>query len=265
MNMTEVYVLLIVSMISLVVFIVRERRIDYPLIDYKILRIRQVTGGIFAVLLNVIAWAAVLLLLSFQFQLVYDESPLQAGLSILPFEISFLAVGPLSGSLSDKFGHARFVLAGLALSSVAMFLFSTITQSTSYSILSVYMVILGVGTGLFLAPNLRGVMGSLPVFRRGVGSALVSLFLNVGLSVSLNFAVAIMTLTAPYGLISGIISGLNPMSITAAERTVFFDSIKNTYAAVALVNTLALIPAFLQIERRQGAKQTGPLPPSATE
>jgi MFS family permease len=93
---------------------------------------------------------------------VENLSPLQAGLRILPFEIAFLAVGPLSGRLADKYRQSQFTITGLILSSIALFLFSTTGVTTTYSLLSAYMVLLGIGTGLFVAPNLRAVMSSVP-------------------------------------------------------------------------------------------------------
>jgi hypothetical protein len=107
------------------------------------------------------------------------------------------------------------------------------------------MVLLGVGTGLFVAPNLRAVMSSVPPERHGIGSALFTLFLNIGLTVSLNFAVLIMSLTAPYDLITQIISSVNPQSIPAASKALFVASLKNTYFAFAIVNAIAIIPAAI--------------------
>jgi MFS family permease len=221
----------------------------YPLIDFHMFRIREVSGGILAVLLNVIAWASMLLLLSLQFQLVRDQTPLQAGISILPFEIAFLAVGPLSGTLSDRFGYSRFILTGLSLGTIALFLLSTTDATTPYSVLALYMALMGVATGLFLAPNLRSVMGALPIQRRGVGSALVSLFLNIGLTVSLNLAIVIMSFTAPYALITRIVSGIGFASVTPAQQALFIDSIKSAYFVIAIVNALAIIPSVFQINR----------------
>jgi EmrB/QacA subfamily drug resistance transporter len=241
--------LFIVSGFFLALFILWERRISYPLVDFHIFKIREVTGGILAVLLNVIAWASMLLLLSLQFQLVRGQTPLQAGISILPFEIAFLAVGPLSGTLSDKFGYSRFILTGLGLGSAVLFFLSTTDAVTPYPVLALYMALMGVATGLFLAPNLRSVMGALPMQRRGVGSAMVSLFLNVGLTISLNFAIVIMSLTAPYALISRIVSGIGTISVTPSEITLFMDSIKFTYLVIAIINSLAIIPSVLQINR----------------
>ena len=250
------YALLFVGAIFLVLFIIRSRRIEHPLVELSMFKIKEVTGGIFAMFFNIITWTAVLLLLSLQFQLVLGMSPLEAGIRILPFEIAFLAVGPLSGRLSDRFNRMPFILSGLTLSTVALFLFSTTNQNTPYFILSVLMILLGVGTGLFIAPNLRSIMGSVPPQRRGIGSALFALFVNLGLTVSLNFAILIMSLTAPYDVITRIISSMNPLSIPVAERLLFVESLKNTYLAFGVVNALAIVPSLLQINFRSKPTQT---------
>jgi MFS family permease len=197
-----------------------------------------------------------LLLLSLSFQLVRNQTPLQAGISILPFEISFLAFGPLSGTLSDRYGYSRFILTGLILGSVTLFLLSTTDASTPYSLLALYMALMGVGTGFFLAPNLRSVMGALPMQRRGVGSALVGLFLNVGLTVSLNFAIVVMSFTTPYALITKIITGIDTFTVTAAQQALFMGSIKNTYFVIAIINALAILPSVFQINREPKNKPT---------
>lgn len=250
------YGLLAACVAFIVVFLLYERKAKYPLIYLNVFRIRQVSGGLFALLLNIITWTSVLLLLSLQFQLINNESPLEAGLRILPFEIAFLAVGPLSGRLADKYGQSQFTLSGLALSTIALFLFSTTNAATPYIVLSIYMILLGVGIGLFVAPNLRAVMSSVPPERHGIGSALFTLFLNVGLTVSLNFAVLIMSLTAPYDLITQIISAVSPQAIPAASKALFVASLKNTYVVFAIVNALAIIPAALgaRVKKSVGIK-----------
>jgi EmrB/QacA subfamily drug resistance transporter len=257
---TTLYVLLFVGAVFLALFILRSKRIAYPLVELSMFKIREVTGGIFAMFFNIITWTAVLLLLSLQFQLVLNMTPLEAGIRILPFEIAFLAVGPLSGRLSDKFNRMPFILSGLILSTVALFLFATTNQNTPYSILSVYMIIMGVGTGLFIAPNLRSVMGSVPERRRGIGSALFALFVNLGLTVSLNFGILIMSFTAPYDVITRIISAVNPLSISAVDRLLFVESLRNTYIAFGIINTFAIVASLLQINFKSQTKKTEAIP-----
>src|SRR3989442_7170451 len=109
------------SFIALVAFLLRERRTKSPLLDLSLLRIREFTGGVVAQLVNAVSWGAVLLLLSIYLQLVRGLAPFQAGLALVPFDISFLLVGPISGRLSDKYGHAPFTTAGLSLMSVSLY------------------------------------------------------------------------------------------------------------------------------------------------
>jgi len=122
-NLDVIYALLAVSLISLVGFLFWQNRIEFPLLDLSIFRIRRFTGGIVALFLNALAWSGVLLLLSLEFQLARRSSPIQAGLEIIPFEIAFLLVGPLSGRLSDKFGHLLFSVSGLIFSGVSLYFF----------------------------------------------------------------------------------------------------------------------------------------------
>lgn len=247
------FVLLAAGFGLLALFVLWEKRAREPLLDLGIFRTRELSGGLSAMFLNVITWTSVLLLLSLQFQLVLDNTPLEAGLKILPFEIAFLAVGPLSGRLSDRYRRMPFILTGLSLGTVMLFLFATTSQDTSYFLLSVYMIFLGIGTGLFLAPNLRTIMASVPANRRGIGSALFTLFVNLGVTVSLNLAILVMSLTAPYDVITRIISAVNPLSISSGDRLLFVESLKNAYIAFGIINGLALVASLLQIRRKAPA------------
>lgn len=239
-----------VSVASLVVFVFLERRHPHPLLDLKLLRIREFTGGVVAQLLNAIAFGAVLLLLSLYFQLVLGLSPLATGLVILPLDIATLACGPLSGRLSDKYGHMPFTTTGLALTSLSLYLFSTTDASTPYSHLVVYMILLGAGLGFFASPNISSIMGSVPPERRGVASGFRATFYNIGYTISLNLAILLTTLTVPYALVTQMIASPNLVSITPADRLLFAQGLKTTYLWLAGLNTLAILPSLLRGQRK---------------
>jgi len=241
-----VYALLLVSVATLIIFIVQETREEHPLLDMSLLRIREFTGGVIAQLLNAIAWGAFLLLLSLYFQLILDMSPLAAGVAIVPFDIAFLIVGPVSGKLSDKFGHLPFTTSGLALSSIGLFLFSTMTISTPVSIVVVHMMLVGAGMGLFVSPNISSVMSSVPEKRRGIASAFRATFFQVGYVISLNAAVLIMTLVVPYQTITFVISAINPITITASDKLLFMKGLSTAYFWLAIVNVAAIPPSVLR-------------------
>jgi len=247
--------LLVLSAAGLATFVFLERRHPHPLLDLKLLRIREFTGGLLAQLLNAIAFGAVLLLLSLYFQLVLDKKPLEAGLLIIPTDIATLAAGPLSGRLSDKYGHLPFTTTGLALTSLSLYLFSTTDASTPYPSLVVYMLLLGSGLGFFASPNISSIMGSVPPVRRGIASGFRATFFNVGYTISLNLAILITTFTVPYALVTQIISS-GGSGISAAERTLFAQGLKTTYLWLAGLNTLAILPSMLRGRRANAQKPT---------
>jgi EmrB/QacA subfamily drug resistance transporter len=242
----------IITVASLAGFVVQERRCEAPLLDFGLFKIREYTGGIIALLINAIAWGAVLLLLSFYFQLVLGLSPLEAGIRIIPFDIAFLIFGPLSGKLSDRFGHIPFTTAGIALSSFSLYLFSTVTEATSYLTVVVYMVLFGAAIGIFSSPNLSSIMSSLPSTRRGIGSALRATFFNVGFAVSLNLAILIISFSVPYALVTQIAVGYT--TTLNSEKIMFLQSLSNTYLWLAGLNAVAIIPSIL---RGKGKKRIG--------
>lgn len=244
-SQVTMYGFLLVSMLSLAAFVAHERRCDHPLVDLKLLRIREYAGGVFAQLINAIAWGAVLLLLSFYFQLILGLSPFDAGLRIIPFDIAFLIFGPLSGKLSDRLGHLPFTTSGILISSISLYLFSTVGEFTPYSTVALYMMLFGAGIGIFSSPNMSSIMSSIPAERRGIGSALRATFFNVGFATSLNLAVLLISFTVPYAVVTQIVS-LGSGLATEADRMLFLQGLKTTYIWLAVLNATAVIPSVLR-------------------
>jgi EmrB/QacA subfamily drug resistance transporter len=234
----------IVTVCSFFGFVAYERRCPNPLLDLSLFRIREFSGGTVALLLNGIAWGAVLLLLSFYFQLVLGFGPLEAGIRIIPFDIAFLIAGPLSGKLCDKYNHYPFTVGGIILSSFSLYLFSTVSAATPYIIMVVYMVLFGVAMGMFSSPNMSSVMAAVPADKRGIGSAVRSTFLNVGMAFSLNLSILIMSFTVPYAVVTQIASG--SVTSLASDEALFLKGLQSTYLWLAFLNALAIIPSVLR-------------------
>jgi len=248
-----VFALLVLSLSALTVFIRHERRTKYPLLDLQLLRIKEFGGSVVALVINVTAFSGLALLLSLYFQLVVGLSPLAAGIRLLPLDVSTLLVAPVSGKMSDRFGQVPFITAGLCLVSLATYLFSTVDASTPYLIVVVYMILLGVAISMFLAPNVSYSMTPVPARRRGVAASVRSTFFNVGLTVSLNLVVVIMTFTVPYSIVTAVISSVGPIAMSMTYRSLFMAGLKSAYLWLAVLNTLALVPVFLSISKTHGS------------
>ncbi|MDG6995278.1 MAG: MFS transporter [Nitrososphaerota archaeon] len=249
-----VILLALISMVSITVFVWQERRSREPMLDLGLLKIREFTAGVSALLLNAIAWGAVLLLLSLYLQLSVGLSPFDAGIRILPLEIAFLASGPLSGLFSDRAKYlVPLTTSGLALTSISLFLFSTVGETTPYIYTAAYMVLVGIGSGLFVSPNIRTIMASVPIERRGIASAFRAMLWSVGFTVSLSIAVLFMTFTAPYSLITSMItSSLNPLTIPLHDRVLFVESLRNTYVWLGIINSLAIPFVLVKVKLPAG-------------
>ena len=251
-----VLALLAISGTSLALFVVAERRSPHPLLDLKLLQIREFMGGVIAQLLNAVAFGAVLLLMSLYLQLVRDLSPLSVALMFIPLDITTIVLGPLSGKLSDRYGHLPFTTGGLALVSVSLFLLSTMDAFTPYPTVVAYLVVFGAGLGIFASPNIASIMGSVPPQRRGVASGLRATFFNVGFTISLNLAVLLMTLTVPYTLVTDILIR-NPAAIPQADRILFASGLQKTFLALAAINTVAILPSMLRGQRTRANREAG--------
>jgi len=239
----------LVAAAALVAFVRVERRTDYPLLDLRLLRIREFTGGCLAQMINSMAWGAFLLAISLYLQLVQGLSPLQAGVALLPFDFGFLVAGPLSGHFSDRYGPLPFTATGLMVISGSLFFFSQVAVNTPYINIAALLVLGGLGTGLFASPNMSSIMGSVPAKRRAVASALRATFFNVGYTLSINAVILLMTLKVPYSLLTNMISSLTPTALSLSQRSAFSGGLNFVYLVLFFINTLALIPSLLRGKR----------------
>ena len=245
--------LTIAMVVSLVAFVYIELHAKYPLLDLKLLQVREFSGGVVAQLLNAVSFGAVLLLLSVYLQQIQGNTALITGLIMIPLDITTVLVGPLSGKLSDKYGHLPFTTGGLLIVSASLFLFATTDVNTPLLLLIVYMMIFGTGMGIFASPNMSSIMGAVPSERRGIASAFRATFFNVGFVISLNLAILIMTFTINFNDVSQIIAAANPLGISLAEKVAFAASLRNAYLWMAVINTIAIVPSMLRGRRSAGS------------
>ncbi len=255
-DFTLVLAFVITSVVSLGAFIRLERTHVQPLLDLGLLRIKEFTGAVLAQLINTMAWGAFILLISLHLQLVEGQTPLQAGVSIVPFDVAMLFVGPLSGRLSDRYGTRPFATAGLAVISVTLLAMSTLSPTTPYTTLLAFLILGGAGMGLFVSPNMSSVMGSVPAQRRGVASGLRSTFFNIGFVLSFNIVILVLTFYMPYSEITSIISSQGA-AVSLGDVASFSRSLDNVFVVLAGINTVAIVPSLLRGRRVEISGEVG--------
>jgi MFS family permease len=245
-------VMLAVGAVLLLYFIWAETRISSPLLDLRLFKIKEFAAGNTAQLLNALAWFGVVLMLSFYMQVVLDFTAWQTGMGLLPLEAAFVLFGPLSGKLSDRYGTRLFSTLGLSISSVAFFWLTQVNVSTSYSEITIPLVLLGVGNGMFVSPNISSIMRSVPPNRRGVASGFRTTMFNVGGTASAGLAILLITTGIPYSVFSNLIRSMDPAALGQLPEQEFVSGFKVAAFVFAVINTCAIIPSFLRGPEKAG-------------
>ncbi len=184
------YVLLslVISMILMLLFVLIELRSKQPMLDMRLFEIRILGFAFGSNLLNGIARGAVTFLLIFYFQGVKGFDPLMSGVLLTPFAISMMIVSPISGWLSDKHGSRELSSLGLLVSAVGLLGLMFLNAGSPLYVPIIWMSIMGAGSGFFMSPNNRSIMGSVPSDRRGIAAATRTMMNNGGMVISIALA-----------------------------------------------------------------------------
>ncbi len=227
----------------LAVFAVVERRVPHPMFDLTLFRIRTFVAGNLAAGLASLARGAFTFIMVFYFQGLLGLSAERAGILLIPLSAAFAIAGPVSGTISDRTG-ARFLgTGGLLLSVSGFLLLVTFPADGPYPVLALAMVLLGVGQGMFAAPNRAVVMSSVPAERRGVAAGTGTTFLNAGHLGSLALGFTVLAGVVPRATLGAVFSGepssspLDVGAVMAALHLLFSVGLVLTLAA-ALTNLL---------------------------
>ena len=230
----------------LVVFVAIERRTPQPMFDLSLFRIRLFTAGNVAIFLNALARGAVSLVLVFYLQgPTMGLDPLTAGLFLVPISMSLALFGPVSGWLSDRYGARLLASVGLGVSSVGFLFLSGIGPTVTFQQLALPLVFVGSGMGLFASPNRASIMNSVPETERGVASGTSTTLINVGGTLSLALAFAVMALTTPVKDLQLVFLGV-PSSSSAPWIGSFVGSIRSVYYLSTIFLLVAIVPSVMR-------------------
>ena len=178
-------VLTILGIIILVAFALIELRQEHPVFDIKFLKNREFLSANLASLCAYLATFAVTTILNYHLQYIKGFDSQTAGIILLVAPVCQVILAPIAGRLADKYIPQILAAIGMALGTISLVLFSTLSFETSLSFVVVSMVIYGVGFGLFSPPNTSVIMGSVPPKDTSIASASVSTVRTVGQAMSM--------------------------------------------------------------------------------
>jgi hypothetical protein len=131
----------------------------------------------------------------------FADTPLWAGIYLLPLSAGFLVAGPISGRFADRYGARPFATGGMVLAAISFVLLVILPVNFSYPVFGAIIFLNGAAMGLFAAPNQTGIMNSLPKDQRGAGAGMAGTFMNAAmvLSIGVFFTLIIIGLSSTLG------------------------------------------------------------------
>ena len=247
-----------------------ENRVADPMFHLGLFRIRAFLGAGTANLLSNMGRGGLQFMLILWLQGIwlplhgysFASTPLWSGIYLVPMSIGYLASGPLSGKLSDHMGQRWFSTIGMFAASATFLALLFLPVDFPYPLFALLVLLNGIGTGMFSAPNTTTMMNAVPPEQRGAASGMRATFMNSGfvLSISIFFSLMIIGLasTLPHAMSSGLMAQGVPG--TVAHRVASLPPVGTLFAAFLGYNPMSTLlgPHVLaQIGHAHAATVTG--------
>jgi EmrB/QacA subfamily drug resistance transporter len=236
---------LVAAVVLLPAFVVIEKRAAAPMLDLTIFENRMFAAATAAAFINGLSRFALLFVFVFYFQGVMGDDPITAGIKLTPMAIGMLVSSPLAGIWADRHGSRMLAASGMLVSAVALAGMTTLGESSPYWESTLWLGLVGIGSGMFNSPNTAAMMATVPAQRRGIASGARTMLQNTGAVISIAFVLAIVTAAVPKTVLFKIFSGL-ASGLSSAQLAPF---IHNMHTALWVLSITSLIGAGVSLLR----------------
>jgi MFS family permease len=211
----------------LVIFGFVETRVAEPLFRISLFKIRAFAMGNIANLMLALGRGGMQFMLIIWLQGIwlplhgysFSQTPLWAGIYLVPLTIGFLLSAPLSGVLSDRFGAKGFTTGGSLLTAATFFALLFLPVDFNYWQFALIIAINGFGSGLFASPNRAEMMNAVPANQRGAAGGMIATFMNTSFVLSIGIFFSLMVAGLSSKLPGALSSGLTAQGVPTAAAT----------------------------------------------
>ena len=176
----RIIILGVISLIFGALFYFRDKKINYPMINFKMFKIKTFTFGNIAVMTSYMTMFTNAILLPLFLQGVLQLNAFITGLLILPYSVASSIVAPFAGAYAGKHGSKNLTQIGPLIYIFALLIFTTFNTETQMWEIVLASIIMGVGNGCFQSPSNNAIITSVNKEELGIASGILSLSRNVG-------------------------------------------------------------------------------------
>ena len=221
----KVLALLAAGVSCLAAFAAIEWRAAEPMFRLPLFRIRAFTFGTLSTFLASVARGGLLFMLIIWLQGIwlpqhgvsFTDTPLRAGIYMLPLTFGILTAGPISGYLSDRFGSRWFATGGMLGTALSFLLLDLLPTNFQFVLFALVLALMGISMGMFASPNRAAVMNSLPPQHRGAGGGMNQTFQNSAQVLSIGIFFTLLILGLATSLPHAMIAGLTAHGVATAD------------------------------------------------
>jgi len=189
----SVLVPIAIGFASLAVFIFRQLRIDYAMLEFRIFATPTYTlAVVISLLLNMSLFSG-MILLPVYVQNILGLTPLQSGLLLLPGSLVMGIMSPITGRLFDKYGVRWLAIIGLTITIATTFLLSRLTMETSFWYLTGVYTVRSLGLSMLMMPVMTAGLNALPLRLNPHGTAMSNTVNAIGGAIGTALFVSIMS------------------------------------------------------------------------
>ena len=207
------------------IFVLVERRVAEPMLDFALLRNRTFASGNLASLLSSIGRGGLLFALIIWLQgiwlplhgFTFERTPLWAAIYMLPLTAGFLISGPLAGIWSDRLGPRRFTIGGQLAGTIVFVLLGVLPVDFSYWAFALLLLAFGLAMGAFSSSNAAEVMGAVDPAQRGSAAGIRATGLNCGQTLAISLFFTLLTAGLAARLPQALMSGLGAAGVPAPQ------------------------------------------------
>jgi EmrB/QacA subfamily drug resistance transporter len=207
----EIVGALAAGLLLVVAFIARELRAAEPMVPMRFFRSRAFSAGNAAIFFTLASLFGAVFFFAQMLQTALGYGPLDAGLRLMPWTVTFITVAPLVGNLVDRFGERPFMVAGLSLQALGMGWIALIADSgLTYSEFLLPSIVAGVGVSMAIPSAQNSVIGSFSLEEVGKAAGANSMMRELGGVFGVAVAAAVFAGAGSYASPGGFLDGFAP-------------------------------------------------------
>ena len=182
-----------VGAIALLAFIVRQLRMDDPMLDFRIYKYPMFAlSSVISIVLSVAMFSG-MILTPLYVQTIRGISPFHSGILMLPGAIVMGIMSPITGRLFDKYGPKVLAIVGLIITIVTTYYLSRLEMDSGYYYIMMIYTVRMFGMSMVMMPIMTNGLNQLPMISNPHGTAMNNTLQQVSGAIGSAVLLTIMT------------------------------------------------------------------------